>query len=247
MARKEGVAGETLHEIEGAADKMGDWIQSNLGVVVGGIVALLVAVGLASYLARTGEQAEQAASVAFAEAQSEYLSAMGAAPGALAVPELANPETAKRVRSEYRARFDEVAAEHAGTVGGVLARLESAELANASGAPEEALAAYARILEEGTPNGRLRGIVLQRSAQALEAADRFADAAEHHLEAGELSEYPLRHWALADAARCFQTAGDAERALLLYKRLDTDAPEIRLSELQRAMRQELAAMAGEAS
>lgn len=244
MARhKESAAAETLHEIEGAADRLGDWVQQNLAIVVSGVVGLLVVVGLGSYIARSGESAEQEASRALADAQNAYLTAMGAGPGAIEIPELANVEAAARIREEYSQRFSEIADAHKGTVSGALARVEVAQLALDSGDASSGVALYEQILADGTPNSRLRGMVLQQLAQGLESAERWADAAARHEEAANLSEYPLRHWALADAARCYNSAGDVEKARALYERLDVAAPDLRLPDHQRALKREILATA----
>jgi predicted negative regulator of RcsB-dependent stress response len=220
MARhKESAAAETLHEIESAADRLGDWVQSNLALVVSAVVGLLVVVGLGSYIARSGDSAEQAASQALAETRNAYLAAMGAGPGSIDVPELANAEAAARIRAEYTERFGEIADAHAGTVSGALARLEVAQLATG----DAGVALYEQILEDGTPNSRLRGIVLQQLAQELESAERWAEAGGRHEEAANLAEYPLRHWALADAARCFHAAGNTDRARALKREIQAIA------------------------
>jgi len=242
MARhKESAAAETLHEIEGAADRLGDWVQSNLALVVSAIVGLLVVVGLASYISRSGKSAEQEASRALAETQNAYLVAMGAGPGVLDVPELASPAAAARIRAEYTERFTAVADAHPGTVSGALARLEVAQLALAGEDATAGVALYEQILADGTPNSRLRGIVLQQLAQGLESAERWGEAGARHEEAANLSEYPLRHWALADAARCFHAAGETDKARALFDRLDVDAPDLRLPDHQRALKREVQA------
>ena len=138
-------------------------------------------------------------------------------------------------------RYTAVADAHAGTVSGALARLEvgGARAPRATIRRPRVVAIYEQILEDGTPNSRLRGIVLQQLAQGLESEERWAEAASRHEEAGNLSEYPLRHYALADAARCYHIAGERERARELFDRLDVDAPELRLPDHQRALKREL--------
>ncbi len=104
-----------------------------------------------------------------------------------------------------------------------------------------AVTIYERALEEGTGGDRFRGLLLQRLAQALEDAERWDDAAARHQEAADLRDYPLRHWALADAARCRLQAGDREGAHALYERLGQQAPDLRLPDHQRSQMRELAA------
>jgi Tfp pilus assembly protein PilF len=89
----------------------------------------------------------------------------------------------------------------------------------------------------------VRGIVIQQLAQRFEAAGRWAEAADRHEAAAKLDDYPLHQWALADAARCRAMAGDAAAARALYDRLDQEAPDLPLSDEQRAQRLELRAAA----
>ena len=244
MARKTGQTSEALDDIQGAADKFGDWIQENLKVIGTVIGGLLVVAGGFSYVGTLEASAEGEASQSLAEVRNAYLEAMGAAPGSIEVPELANPDAARRIREEYGARFGEVADAHEGTVSGALARMEVAQLAADAGDHGEALALYEQALDEGAGGDRFRGLLLQRVGQALEEAERWEDAAARHEEAADLSGYPLRHWALADAARCRAEAGEPDAARALYERLEEEAPELRLPDYQRAQMRELT-VAGE--
>jgi Tfp pilus assembly protein PilF len=87
----------------------------------------------------------------------------------------------------------------------------------------------------------VRGIVAQRLAQRFEAAGRWAEAADRHEAASKLDDYPLRQWALVDAARCRALAGDTAAARALYERLEREAPDLPLSDDQRAQSLELRA------
>jgi hypothetical protein len=242
MATRHGTS-ETLDEIQSAADRMGEWIQKHLIAVSATIGGLLAVAAIASFLMSARESAEREASVALAEVRNDYLSAMGASPGSLDVPKLASEEAARRIREEYGRRFGEVADAHAGTVSGALARMEVAQLRADADDHAGALALYDQILAEGAGGDRIRGLVLQRAASALEDLSRWADAAARHEQAAALPGYPLRHWALADAARCRAAAGEKEAALALYRRLSAEAPELRLPDHQRVQMQELEAAA----
>jgi len=83
------------------------------------------------------------------------------------------------------------------------------------------------------------------SAQRFEDAGKWAEAADRHEAASKLTDYPLREWALADAARCRAMAGDAAAARTLYDRLDQEAPQLQLSDEQRSLRAELRAAAAQ--
>lgn len=245
MARKhhQPAAIETLDEIQSAADRLGSWIQENLRWVVAAVVVLLLLAGGASYLARGQTRSEQAASNALAETRNAYLEAMGAPPGALEVPKLANEEAAREIRAEYEQKFSAVADAHENTVSGALARMEVAQLAIDAGQLDRALALFDQILAGDLPSQALRGMVLQSTAQTLEQAERWGDAAARHAQAAELESYPLHDWALVDAARCLVEAGDRVGALALYEQLESEAPELRLPEHLRAQKRELEAAA----
>lgn len=244
MARKEhGAAAEMLGELESAADRLSDWLQANFRAVVAAIIALLVVAGVGSWIVSSRASNEREASTALAKAREDYLSAMGVGPGALEVPELANPEAATQIRAEYEERFGEVAKTYAGTVAGTLAALEAARLASDAGRPDDALATLEQALAEAPARGAVRGMVLQQLAQGLEGADRWAEAADRHEDASKLADYPLRGWALADAARCRAKAGDTAGALALYERLEREMPDLKLPDHQRTEMLELQAAA----
>jgi tetratricopeptide (TPR) repeat protein len=242
MARKhQPAAVETLDEIQGAADRLAEWIQQNLVLVAIAIGGLLIAAAVGSYVASSRSDDEREAGIALAQVRGDYLTAMGASPGSLDVPELANPDAARRIREEYAGRFEAVAEAHPDTVSGALARLEVARLALDAGDVEGALAVYDEILSGDVRNDRLRGVVLQGAAQALESAGRWQEAAQRHGEAAALEDYPLRDWALADHARTLAAAGDRGAALEAYRTLDTRAPDLRLPSHLRMQKQELEA------
>ena len=243
MAKHAHGVSETLEEIQSAADRLGVFIQENLRAVVLGIALLLLAAAAVSLLFSSRRKAEDAATIALADARADYLEAMGAPPGSLEVPELANPEAAKRIREEYRARYEEIANAHSGTVGGALARLEEAALQQGAGEVDAALETLRKARAEAPSRPGLRGMILQREAQALEQAERFAEAADRHEGAAALEGYPLRDYALADAARCRATAGDLDAARALYARLEARAPDLPRPDYQRMQRRELASTA----
>jgi len=243
MAKHAHGAGETLDELQSAADRLGVFIQANLRAVAAAIALVLALAAAVSLLFTSRRKAEEAATIAFADARADYLEAMGAPPGALEVPELANPEAAKRIREEYSGRYAEIADAHPGTVSGVLARLAEAELQQNAGQLDAALETLRKAHAEAPSRAGLQGMILQREAQVLEQADRFADAAERHEQASDLEDYPLRDYALADAARCRVIAGDLDAARALYARLDARAPDLRLPDYQRMQRRELASTA----
>ena len=242
MARKsQSSAAETLEEIESGAERLAEWIQEHLAIVVGFVVVALVGAGGFSWYLGARDSAETEASSALGAARNDYLAAMGAPPGAIDVPELANPEAAERIRSEYRERFQSIADEHAGTVAGALARMEVGNLLSEVGEWEASLEAWEQALAEAPPTPGLRGLLLGRIAQTHEELGSWERAAESHEEAAGLEEYPLRYWAMADAARCWARAGQRERALALYERVESEAPDMKLPDHMRVQIRELRA------
>jgi tetratricopeptide (TPR) repeat protein len=243
MAKRQPMVAETLEDLQDGADRLAAWIQGHLVWVVGGVLGLLILVGAFSLYRSYRSGQEEKTAIALATAQADYRQAMGASPDSLDVPELANPEAAERIRKEYVQRFDALADSARGSVAGTLARVEAAELRARGGDAEGALAAYRQALAQAPDRPALRGMVMQRIAQGLESQEHWKEASEEHEAASKLPEFPLRGWALADAARCATLAGDRSRALALYERLETQFPDIHLPDYQRMQVRELRAAA----
>jgi tetratricopeptide (TPR) repeat protein len=187
------------------------------------------------------DRRETDASAAVARVQAAYLSAMGAPAGSFEVVEPANPETGRQVRREFVVRFMEVADEHAGTASAVVARMEAAALQEEAGDQEAALSSWRSAAEEAGDGSALQGLALERLARALESRDLWEEAGIAHQRAGEIEEMPTRFQALGDAARCFAEAGDIERALAIFERIESEAPEAALPAHTRARLAELRA------
>ena len=159
------------------------------------------------------------------------------------MPELANPDAAKRIGAEYAERFQTVQDEHAGTVAAALAGLERGKLVAAKGDRESSLQIWRAAVADTPGNSSLRAILLERIAQAQEEAGQWAEAAQTHEQAGEISAFPLRYWSLADAARCYATAGQPQRALSLFQRVEAEASGLQLPVDLRLQLRELRAAA----
>jgi tetratricopeptide (TPR) repeat protein len=156
------------------------------------------------------------------------------------VPELANPETAKRIRAEYVEKYRAVAEAHPGTVPAALAWLEVADLLDAQGDREASFESLQKGLAEQPENPRLAGLVHQRIAQNYEDRGMLAEAAAEHEKAGDLPGFPLRYFALSDAARCYAQAGQRDRARELLERIESEAKDVyQLPPEQRALLREL--------
>lgn len=242
MARKsQSTTADALEEIQSGADRLAEWIQEHLAIVISAVAVVLVGAGGLSWYLGAQDSAEVAASSGLEAARSDYLAAMGAPPGAIDVPELANPEAAEQIRTEYRERFQTVADENVGTVGGALARMEVGNLLSQAGDWEGSLEAWEQALAEAPQNPGLEGLLLERIAQTHEELGAWERAAERHEEASAIAGYPLRYWAMADAARCFARAGQRERALALYEQVEGEAPDMTLPDHMRVQLRELRA------
>jgi tetratricopeptide (TPR) repeat protein len=119
--------------------------------------------------------------------------------------------------------------------------MEAAALQDQSGDPEAALETWRRAASEAKDESALKGLALVRLARALESRSRWEEAALAHQEAGGIEEMPTRILALADAARCFVEAGEVERALAVFERIETEAPDTALPAHTRARLLELRA------
>jgi len=242
MARKhQSGAAEALDEIQSGADRLAEWIRENGLLVAGSVAALLVATSGISLWSGSRTEQEEEAAAALAAARLEYLGAMGASPNALDVPELANPTAAAAIQADFDAALSKVAADFKGTTAEALARFESARLDQQAGDLDAALAGFESLAADASVHPGLRGLAIQGAAQVLEDRERWSEAADRHERAAALTGYPLRQWALADAARCRTAARETERALALYERLDAEAPDLRLPAAQRAQVRELRA------
>ncbi len=248
--KKQDTADAVIEEFESIAERGAEWIGNHVILAASLVVLSLgLAAAYAGYQSWHGNR-EAGASAALDRVQSEYLEAMGVGPGALEVPELANPDAAKRIKQEFSGRFAAVASEHRGTVPGTLAALAQGNLieeqtSSANEAPEvknPAIEIWTEALDTAPRNGRLQAILWERIAQSHEESSRWLEAAEAHEQAGRITSFPLRYRALADAARCYVEADQLEAARALSDRVADEAPLLRLPEHIRSQRRELVAI-----
>ena len=232
-------AAHALEEIEHFGDRVVRAVSDNPRPVILVLLAIVLAAatygGLSQYRSSRASQAVEALEAV----RTGYLEAMGGGPGSLQVPEPANPETGRSVRSEYAGRYEQVAMDHAGTPSASLALLEDGQLRRELGEIEAAQETWRR--GAASAEGSLRGVIYERIAQVDEEAGRFAAAAGVYAQAAEISGYPRRYEAMAEAARCWAEAGDAAQAVALHKRVLAESPETRLPPYAAARLRELEA------
>jgi tetratricopeptide (TPR) repeat protein len=234
---------DTLEQLESLGDRLMSWVSANPLVVLGTAgVILLTAAGIGGARAWRSASAD-AASSALAKIQHEYVLAMGGEPGETAVPEPANPETARQVRTAFVERFASFAREHEGTPAQVFAALEASRIYEALGADEPARDILQAAAAAQPAESPIRAVALRRYAAMAETTGDFTAAAEAHRAAADTPGYPLRLEALADAARSWAEAGRRDEALALFARIQSEAPEYRLPPHVQARLAELQARA----
>ena len=217
----------TLEEIEHFGDRVVEAVSNNPRPVILVLLAIVLAAGTYGGLSQYRSSRTAQAVEALEAARTGYVEAMGGGPSSPQVPEPANPEIARSVRSEYAGRYEQVASDHAGTASASLALLEAGELRRQLGEIEAAQETWRRAAAGA--DGSLRGMISERIAQLDEEAGRFAAAAAAYAQAAEIPGYPRRYQAMAEAARCWAEAGDAAQAVALHKRIQAESPETRLA------------------
>jgi tetratricopeptide (TPR) repeat protein len=232
---------EAIAEIESMGERAIEWVGDNAMVVLSVVVICLLLAGAYGYFDTVKTRRENAASDALAEIRDGYLMAMGASPGALEVPEPADPAAAEPVRKDYSERFGAVAQEYPGTAGAAIARLEQGNLVAAAGDDAGAIEIWRSAVARLSGRSPLAGVLHQRIGQALENAGDWEAAAEAYEAAAKIGAYTFRHWAMADAARCYLLADRPEKALEHSARLESEAPDMQLPDYLRARLRELSA------
>lgn len=225
MARKtKNPTAETLRELEASGDRVAEWASENAAVILGIITGVLVIAGAVGLYVQHGADTRDEAADALAVTTTQYRLAMGAEAVGGPIPEPANPELAESTRSQYAARFAEVAEAHPDTTAGAVAWLEAGKLQAELGRLEEAAQSFSRARDEaaGTAIGALGAIRLAGLAEDRGDPETAARAYE---TAAAIEAYPLRGSALADAARCWLSAGENDRAIAAFQRLESEFPD----------------------
>jgi tetratricopeptide (TPR) repeat protein len=230
---------DTIAEIESMGERAIEWVGRNAKTVLSVVVICLLVAGGYGYFDSAKKRRENAASEALAKARDGYLVAMGAAPGAMQVPELANPAVAEQIRHDYSERYEAVAQEYPGTAGAAIARLERGNLIAAGGDDAGAIEIWRSAIPALSGGSPLAGVLYQRIGQSLESTGNWEAAAEAYETAAAIDAFTFRHWAMAEAARCYLLADRLEKALELSARLETEAPGLEMLDYLRARLREL--------
>jgi len=230
---------ETIAEIESMGERAIEWVGNNARIVLSVVVVSLLIAGAFGYYDSVKTRREDAASLALAETRDAYFVAMGATPGALEAPKPADPTAAAPIWKEYGERFGKVAEEYPGTAGAAMARLEQGNLVAAAGDSAGAIEIWRSAIASLPGGAPLAGVLYQRIGESLETTGDWEGAGRAYESAADIDSYTFRHWALADAARCYLLADRREKALELSARLEAEAPNLKLPDYLRARLREL--------
>jgi predicted negative regulator of RcsB-dependent stress response len=234
---------ETLREIEASGDRLAEWASANATTILAAIAAVLLLAGIVGLYVQAGEEARDEAANALALATSQYRQEMGADPISGPIPEPANPELAEEVRSRFVERFADVARDHTGTAAGALAWLEAGHLQTELGRLEAAAESFGRARDEARGSA-IEAIAETRLANLAEERGDLATAAEAYERAARIASYPLRFLAVTEATRCWLEAGEDERAMAAYQRLENEFPDEVPAPMIQAAIEELRAVGG---
>ena len=106
---------------------------------------------------------------------------------------------------------------------------------------EGALATYQQALAPYDDDAAMRGIILERVALLHEARGDLDAATASHLAASEIGTYPLRYFALLNAARTQAEAGQNDSAVANFDRVIQESPDLLIPEHTQALLSELKA------
>jgi tetratricopeptide (TPR) repeat protein len=240
VARKErNPTAETLRELEASSDRFAEWASQHALLILAVVVGILViAAGGGLWMQHRSSQRDAAADT-LALINSDYRLAMGADPAGGAIPEPANPDLALRTRSEYLDRFESVGREYGGTAAGSLAWLEAGNLAAALGRTEEAIGHFEAARASAARHPEIASLAWMRLADLAEARGDWTGAAEAFEAAAAAPTFPLQASALSEAARCWAAAGEPQKALATFQRLESEFPDTSPAPSIAALMQEL--------
>ncbi len=231
---------DALEELESFGERLAQWVGANPAIVLGVAGAILLgAASFGGYQAYSRSQADKA-SASLAKLHGEFVAAMGGKAADVAIPEPANPETAKAVRTEYADKYVALAKQWSATPTAALSLLEAGELFEKLGDGDRALEVLLQASEQAPAESPIRAAAASRIGSLHEEKGDFEAAARAHEAAAAVPGSPLSAEALAQAARCWAEAGNSDLALALYQRLRTESPdrklaphiEVRLQELE---------------
>jgi tetratricopeptide (TPR) repeat protein len=231
-----------LDEIQSRGDDLSEWISENPTTILGGVGAILLVTAIYGFAVSGFDGSRDKASTEIAALKNEFRIAMGGSySGSMQIPEPANPETARATRQEYIERFQQLAEAHEGTEMGAQALFQIANLRSGLDDTAGAIESYQQALAPYSDDEAMRGIILERIALLHESSGNLEAATQAHLGASEIPSYPLRYFALLNAARTQAEAGLDELAVANFDRVTQESPDLLIPEHTQAMLLELKA------
>jgi tetratricopeptide (TPR) repeat protein len=222
--RKEHPA-DTLEELASLGERLMQWVGANPApVLIISVTILLIAAGVGGYRAFASSRAERA-SAQLADLHDQLVLAMGGKVTDAEIPEPANRETARKVRTDFADRYQTVAQQWKGTPAGALALLEAGRLYVKLGNQDRALEVWTDAIGSLPRDSAELGILYTSIAHLQEQKNDPEGAAKSYDSAAAVPGFPLYGSALVDAARCWAQAGKPEQALAAYHRLKAELPE----------------------
>lgn len=235
-------AGAALDEIESRGDALSEWISENPVPIMGTVGAILLGAAVFGFATSGINNSTLVASSDIASAKNEFRQAMGGAySGTLDIPELANADAARSTREEYLARFEQVATEHAGSDLGGYALMQVASLQADLENYDAAIAGFEQAAATYDADAPMLGIVYERIALLQEQTGDLDAAAASHMKASDITAYPLRYFALLNAARVQAEAGNTNEAIAHFDRITTESPDLLIPEHTQSLLLELKA------
>lgn len=235
-------AGAALDEIESRGDALSEWISENPVPIMGTVGAILVGAAVFGFATSGINDSTRIASSDIAATKNEFRQAMGGAySGTLDVPELANADAARSTREEYLARFEQVATEHSRSDLGGYALMQVASLQADLENYDAAITSLEQAAATYDADAPMLGIVLERIALLQEQTGNLEAAAATHLKASDVTAYPLRYFALLNAARVQAEAGKTDEAVASFDRITAESPDMLIPEHTQSMLLELKA------
>jgi tetratricopeptide (TPR) repeat protein len=240
--RKEEPA-DTLEELASLGERLMQWVGANpIPVLTVAVAILVAAAALGGYRAYAGSRAERA-SAQLASLHDELVQAMGGKPTDTEIPEPANPETARTVRTDFAERYGALAKQWSGTPAGALAMLEAGRLYEQLGNQDRALEIWTDAAAKLSNDDAALGILRSRIGRIQEGKRDLEGAAKSYEAAAAVTGFPLVASSLADAARCWAELGKSEPALAAYHRLRSEFPDYQVAPYVESQLQELEARA----
>ena len=225
QTRKKQIAEDTADDqflVE--ANKMADWTQKNLKMLVGAVFGLAVIIAGVLFAQSASERSRSAATELFSEAVSEYRDVTDLQKTLTST----QPESLIEDAKKAMPGFEKVIA--GGEGGANLARLYAADLERRAGAHDKAEALYKAYLADSDSTDIVRFIALEGAGYAAEEQKNLDDALGYFEKLTQLPKDFYKDYGLKHMARIYELKKDSSKALETYKMLVEQVPDSKLKE-----------------